>query len=267
VIHITDDEYPVEIKYNGKMEILNSANLKEIGEVECKNGVFELTENIDKLDFDATKEGLIAQISCGGIKVRSEEKKLSSLNYRLVTAIISNSNNFTTSAGSQFPNIETKNPYGMFSLSDPDWVGQLVWDENNFSCNYQEDWTDGVYNFHHEAQISGRISEGHSKLLYYRGWTVEKSTAISNNVQITDTTELILSNIPLAYIPTASSITYLKGSLNNVDLADYVEKAYRCRHIAANEELNLEEEFHRLTEINLKDPENLLEFQLWDIKR
>lgn len=70
VKHKTDEEYPEEILYNGKVSIKKASNLDLIDEVTCENGVFR--DAIDLTGFNRTFEQLFAEIECGYVYIKSE---------------------------------------------------------------------------------------------------------------------------------------------------------------------------------------------------
>ncbi len=73
VIHKTNDEYPREINYNGKVTIYDAKTLKKIIDVDCVDGVVEA--EFKKTNFAKVKwedYGVYAEIEYGGLFVKSE---------------------------------------------------------------------------------------------------------------------------------------------------------------------------------------------------
>lgn len=70
VTHITDEEYPEEIRYNGVVKIKRASNLELIDEVTCENGVFK--DDINLGSFNRSSEQLLAEIECGYVYIKSE---------------------------------------------------------------------------------------------------------------------------------------------------------------------------------------------------
>jgi len=69
VTHKTDAEYPVEIKYNGLVQIKSQKSQNVLYEIECEGGKF--SKNVDLSKFNPLEDQLIAEIECGGIRILS----------------------------------------------------------------------------------------------------------------------------------------------------------------------------------------------------
>jgi hypothetical protein len=70
VLHQKDAEYPVEIKYNGPVQIRKLSNSELIGAVDCETGEFR--DKIDLSRFDRVTDKLYAEIECGYVFIKSD---------------------------------------------------------------------------------------------------------------------------------------------------------------------------------------------------
>jgi len=107
VIHITNEEYPRMIKYNGKVSIYNTKNRAKITDVECDDGI--INADIKLNDFklvDWKNSGIYAQIDFGSIFVKSEPYKKMNIIKSKISKIwfdckINHNDTYTWSGGSR----------------------------------------------------------------------------------------------------------------------------------------------------------------------
>jgi hypothetical protein len=70
ILHHKDAEYPMEIKYNGPVQIRKLSNRELIGTVDCETGEFR--DKIDLSRFDRVVDKLYAEIECGYVFIKSD---------------------------------------------------------------------------------------------------------------------------------------------------------------------------------------------------
>ncbi|MFC2117605.1 hypothetical protein ACFLSY_03050 [Bacteroidota bacterium] len=218
VIHTTDDEYVKEIKYTGEIELIRSSDLSKVGTVDCVDGIFDAAIDAEELDLDWESEQLMAQISFGGITVRSEKKGKSSLSFTHVWVGYTNYSGVPETISS----IAVSNSDHL-STPNPDFKGNLIWNGNSFSVDYQDQWTDwgGTEFLVSTISISGRISNDNKILESFSGRVqTNKSTSTITDYYIT-VEEIILQNVPFT-----SYNNYYYIQLTGVNLNDYIKKLY-----------------------------------------
>ncbi len=249
VKHTTDLEYSDEILYTGEIELIKSSNRAKVGTVECINGIFEASLNTQELNVDWEKEGILAQIECGGIVVRSEETiPGNDLNYQIINVSISNGTNpFQATDGQLIGSISMTNT----SLGASDGSEELEWSGNFFSLSYHKTLGQNQYFLEQDVnyEISGEISQDQKTLKSFNGkveyTTIEVIVSDKNRTK-NIVSELRFKNIPLN--PPHSS--GLQGEHSGVDLTDYVEKVY----FRSSDSTWLRNDVTEVTEIDRTDP-------------
>jgi hypothetical protein len=186
VKHKTDEEYTVEIKYNGPVLLLNSKSKNKVGEVKCENGVIDAEINLSGMKIDWSKgEKLIAQIGFGDIYVNSDEA-VPVVDYEYCDITISNGTNPFS-----------MNPSGTITYFGASGRG-LEWKGSSFELNKKDstivnEYTSRVY----ESHITGQMSSDMKVLQNVVAVYLEKQYFTGYYMEYSKETEIRLSQMPM----------------------------------------------------------------------
>ena len=209
VIHTTNSEYTREIKYNGRVDIIDAKSRMGIVSIDCEDGKFE--KEVKKRYFrkvDWKDYGIYAEFEFGGIVVRSEPFKEEIKNeedfsiYKCVSVDYFAYDKLVN----QFGEVSEYGELSLFPLEIGGRIGNLNWNGTSFSGDSvifngpgsNVYWPDRTKTWH--IVVSGEISNDYKTLLNVSYSISYREEDIDVDYLVTMNSSITIENVPRFYI-------------------------------------------------------------------